>query len=423
MKNLTELQGSPALILIAGLCLGSAAAESVSGNDTWLQWRGPDRTGILSSAEWPDSLKDDVLSTAWRVQLSPSYSGPLVTADRIFVTETRGKKEEVVLALDRETGREIWSASWPGAMSVPFFAASNGSWIRSTPTLDAGDLFVAGMRDVLVCLDSKDGKIKWKVDFRETLSTPLPSFGCVCSPLVDGEAVYIQAGGGFVKLDRATGDVIWRTLNDGGGMSGGAFSSPVITEIAGRRQAIVQTRSHLTGVDLQDGKRLWSVSVQAFRGMNILTPIVIGDRIFTSTYGGGSFMYEVSQSGDGQFSVRQLWRNKVQGYMSSPVVVDGHIYLHLRNQRFACLDIATGKDRWITQPFGKYWSLIASDNQILALDERGELLLIEASPAEFKLVDRRKISSEPTWAHVALVGDEIIVRELQGLMSLKWQKK
>jgi len=399
------------------------AAAPVYGSDTWLQWRGPERTGILNSQTWPDSLQDDTLKTMWRVPLGPSYSGPLVTADRIFVTETRDREKEVVVALDRKTGSRIWSTSWPGAMSVPFFAASNGSWIRSTPTLHQGDLYVAGMRDVLVCLDAAGGQIKWQVDFREALNSPLPSFGCVCSPLVDGEAVYIQAGGGFVKLDRSTGDVIWKSLNDGGGMTGGAFSSPVIAEVAGRRQAIVQTRSKLTGVDLETGERLWSVSVQAFRGMNILTPTVIGDQIFTSSYGGGSFLYEVRQSADGQFSVRQMWRNKVQGYMSSPVVVDGHIYLHLRNQRFACLEIATGEERWITQPFGKYWSLIASDHRILALDERGELLLIQANPAEFELIDRRRISSQPTWAHVALAGDEILVRELQGLMSLQWQEQ
>jgi len=399
------------------------AAAPVYGSGTWLQWRGPERTGILNSQTWPDSLQDDTLKTMWRVPLGPSYSGPLVTADRIFVTETRDREKEVVVALDRKTGSRIWSTSWPGAMSVPFFAASNGSWIRSTPTLHQGDLYVAGMRDVLVCLDAAGGQIKWQVDFREALNSPLPSFGCVCSPLVDGEAVYIQAGGGFVKLDRSTGDVIWKSLNDGGGMTGGAFSSPVIAEVAGRRQAIVQTRSKLTGVDLETGERLWSVSVQAFRGMNILTPTVIGDQIFTSSYGGGSFLYEVRQSADGQFSVRQMWRNKVQGYMSSPVVVDGHIYLHLRNQRFACLEIATGEERWITQPFGKYWSLIASDHRILALDERGELLLIQANPAEFELIDRRRISSQPTWAHVALAGDEILVRELQGLMSLQWQEQ
>ena len=51
---------------------------------------------------------------------------------------------------DAETGKELWRAQWPGAMAVPFFAMSNGSWIRATPAYDGESLYVAGMRDVLV---------------------------------------------------------------------------------------------------------------------------------------------------------------------------------------------------------------------------------------------------------------------------------
>ncbi|MFP6762763.1 MAG: hypothetical protein VB858_04070, partial [Planctomycetaceae bacterium] len=103
--------------LLAGIVSLHGIVGSADGSETWLQWRGPQRTGILDSQVWPDSLQKETLKTTWRVALGPSYSGPLVTADRIFVTETRAKKQEVVVALDRKTGSEIWSTSWPGAMS------------------------------------------------------------------------------------------------------------------------------------------------------------------------------------------------------------------------------------------------------------------------------------------------------------------
>ena len=38
-------------------------------------------------------------------------------------------------------------------------------------------------------------------------------------------------------------------------------------------------------------------------------------------------------------------------------------------------------------PYGKYWSLVANEGQILALDERGDLLLINANPKSFYLID------------------------------------
>jgi len=400
--------------VFAARSFSSASAES------WTQWRGPDRTGLLTGQNWPQKISDGRLKSKWQTPLDSSYSSPLVTEDRVFVTETRDQKTEVVRALSRETGKELWSTEWPGAMTVPFFAAANGSWIRATPALKGDDLFVAGIRDVLVCLDANNGSIKWKVDFVEATGSQLPTFGCACSPLVDKDAVYIQAGGGFAKLDRADGRVVWTTLQDGGGMGGSAFSSPIIATIAGHRQAVVQTRSKLAGVDLKSGTELWSIPVEAFRGMNILTPTVIGNRIFTSSYGGGSFLFEVAGSMDDGFKVSQIWRNKVQGYMSSPVVIDGHVYLHLRNQRFACIDLSTGKDKWITEPFGKYWSLIAADDRILALDERGELLLIHANPEKFDLIDRQKVSENPTWAHLAIADGQLFIRELQSMHVLDW---
>ena len=404
-----------AIVVVSLLCVTSHTIAE----DHWAEWRGPSRDGLVSGQPWPSQLSVDALQQRWSVELGPGYSGPLVSGDRVFVTETRDQKDEVVRALKRETGEVLWSVSWPGAMTVPFFAASNGSWIRSTPTLDGDDLFVAGMRDLLVCLDAGTGRERWRVDFVETLKTPLPSFGCVCSPLVDGDAVYLQAASGFVKLDRETGKVIWRTLDDGGGMLGSAFSSPVIVVLGGYRQAVVQTRSKLAGVDLDSGEVLWSIEVEAFRGMNILTPTVIGNRVFTSTYGGGSYLFDVAGSVKDGFRITQLWRNKVQGYMSSPVVIDGHVYLHLRNQRFACIDLKTGKERWISQPFGKYWSMIAQGNQILALDEQGELLLIAASPDELKILDRHRVTEQPAWAHLALAGQDIVVRDQSNVQVLR----
>jgi outer membrane protein assembly factor BamB len=402
-------------------CVACTLIADVQAEE-WLQWRGPARTGVVSNQNWPDTLAAGELDSGWRVKLGPGYSGPLVTEDRVYVTETRGQKDEVVRALDRTTGEEVWAVDWAGSMSVPFFAAANGSWIRSTPTLDGDDLFVAGIRDVLVCLNAETGEVKWKVDLVKDTGASLPSFGCVCSPLVDEGHVYMQAGGGFVKLDRTDGGIVWRSVGDGGGMFGSAFSSPVIATIAGLRQAVVQTRKQLCGVDLQRGKVLWSQDIEAFRGMNILTPTVIGNRVFTSSYGGGSFLFEVTGSVEDGFKASQLWRNKVQAYMSSPVVIDGFVYLHLRNQRFACIDLETGKEAWITTPFGKYWSLIAAGDRILALDERGELLLIRANPEKFDLIDRREISTRPTWAHVAVAGDQVFVRELEAISVFNWKQ-
>jgi hypothetical protein len=167
--------GASVFICLA-LVLGSAAT-TVSAADsavTWPQWRGPSRDGqAAATPAWPDRIDEATLVKKWRVELGPSYSGPIVSDDRVFVTETRGKKNEVVQALSRADGKVLWSAEWPGSMSVPFFAWENGEWIRATPAFDGESLFVAGMRDVLVCLDAANGK-----DVGESISSSGSSRRC-----------------------------------------------------------------------------------------------------------------------------------------------------------------------------------------------------------------------------------------------------
>jgi outer membrane protein assembly factor BamB len=396
----------------------ATGAETLS-QDAWPQWRGPQRDGRIAAAEWPADLSEAHLTASWSVPMGPGYSGPIVAGNRVFVTETRDEKYEVTRALDRVTGEQIWQAEWEGAMKVPFFAAANGSWIRATPALDGERLYVAGMKDILVCLDATSGELLWKVDFVAALESTLPDFGFSSSPLVVDDHVYVQAGQGFVKLDKRSGEIVWRTLADDAGTNGSAFSSPTYAVIAGVPQLVVQTRATLAGVAPDDGAVLWSRDITAFRGMNILTPTVVGDAVFTSSYGGRSLMLRISRDGT-NWNVDDSWDQKSQGYMSSPVVVADNIYLHLRNQRFTCLDANTGEQRWTTKPFGKYWSIVANGQKLLALDENGELLLINASPEAFELIDRRQVADD-AWAHVAVVGNDVFVRDLEAMKRFEWK--
>ena len=333
---------SHSALLVAITCAANAASAVDSD---WSQWRGPARDGQFLGPAWPEKLDTNHLQPVWRTELQPSYSGPIISGDRVFTTETKDKKFEVVTAFDRNSGKELWLTKWEGAIKVPFFARSNGDWIRATPACDGERLYVAGMRDVLVCLDAQTGKELWRFDFVKKLQTAMPDFGSVCSPLVNGNFVYVQAGASFVKLDKITGEIVWRTLTDKGGMSGGVFSSPAFVELAGKKQLVVQTREKLAGVNPADGRVLWEQPVKAFRGMNILTPMAYKDTLFASTYGGKTIGFKVTQADD-KFTVTESWRHKSQGYMSTPVIIAGVAYHHLKSQRFMAIDVETGQELW-----------------------------------------------------------------------------
>jgi len=413
MNSITTFTTALALFLSFLL---PAAAQSA---DTWPQWRGVDRTGEVKGPAWPADLEG--VKEQWTVALAEGYPGPIVSKDKVFTVETKAKKDEIVRAFDRKTGKQLWEHSWAGSMKVPFFAAANGSWVRSTPAYDDGKLYVGGIQDVLVCLDAETGKPVWTVDFKKRFKSKQPSFGMVCSPMVIGDHVYIQAGGGFCKLDKKTGKTVWRGMDDGGGMFGSAFSSPILATINGREQLVVQTRTLLGGVDPETGKALWAKKIEAFRGMNILTPSVLDDKVFTSSYGGGSFMVDLSKSKDDKISPTFEWQNKTEAYMSTPIVVDGHAYMHLRNERMICMDLESGETKWKSpKAMGKYMSMAQQGNKILALTERGQLHLINATKQKLDIVSSKKVSQQQTWGHVAVAGNQIFVRELKGLKVFVW---
>ena len=111
-----------------------------------------------------------------------------------------------------------------------------------------------------------------------------------------------------------------------------------------------------------------------FRGMNILTPSVYEDGVFTSSYKNRTFYYKIEKS-DREWRVRETWTTRAQGYMSSPLLIAGYAYLHLGNGRFCCIDLKSGDEKWRTTPFGEYWSMIANRDRILRSRSEGALRL------------------------------------------------
>ncbi len=63
---------------------------------------------------------------------------------------------------------------------------------------------------------------------------------------------------------------------------------------------------------------------------------------------------------------------------------------------------------------------MANGDKLLALDERGDLYLIRLDPEQFHLLDSRKVT-ENCWAHLAVAGEDVFVRDLAGLTAYRWR--
>jgi outer membrane protein assembly factor BamB len=347
-----------------------------------------------------------------------------VLADRVIVTETVEEKFEVVRALERTTGKELWTARWEGGQKVNELGKPRGEWIRATPATDGKAVYVAGMRDLLVCLEATDGKERWRVDFVKEFGAPLPMFGMASSPQVDGDAVYTLAAAGVVRVNTKTGKVDWRTLTDAPKEEGGATSSVLVATVAGRKMVVALNRKTLALLDPESGKILWKQATPAYRNTTTLTPVQLGDSsLFISMIAGRSMRFDVSVDGD-KVTAKRTWDVSQVSYMSTPVRVGEHLYAHLETRRFACLEAKTGRVKWTSdQTFGEYWSMAVRGERILALDQKGTLYLIRPTPEKFDLIDQRKISEVDTWAHLAVCADEVFVRDLKGLTVYHWNGK
>ncbi len=259
-------------ISLAGLC----AAD-------WPQWRGPERTGHTAEP-LPATLPAEA-PVRWRLSVGHGYASPVVASGRVVFLDDVGGME-TAHAVDAVTGRRLWSTALGESFADEFEPGP-----RCTPVVSGDRVFAQTAKGELRCLRLDDGRTVWRTNFadfgvvwnseRNTGLGAANRRGNTGSPIVRGDRVLVQVGStqgaSIVAFEAATGRELWRSQNDQT-----TYSSPAIATLAGRPQLVVQTRTELVGLNPEYGTVLWRQPVEAFRGMNILTPTVVGNRVMTS---------------------------------------------------------------------------------------------------------------------------------------------
>src|SRR5690606_26319352 len=64
----------------------SANAPRPDGLD-WPQWRGAQRDGVWRETGIREKFEQDTIPLRWSVPIGPGYSGPTVSAGRVYVTD------------------------------------------------------------------------------------------------------------------------------------------------------------------------------------------------------------------------------------------------------------------------------------------------------------------------------------------------
>jgi hypothetical protein len=101
-------------------------------------------------------------------------------------------------------------------------------------------------------------------------------------------------------------------------------------------------------------------------------------------------------------------------YMSSPVSIGGRMvgFTSKRSGQLFALDPATGKTLWLGEPRqGDNAALIAAGDQLLVQNVAGELAIGPVDGSGWKPTKRYTVADSATWAHPALIGNRILVKD------------
>ena len=389
----------------------AGAGTSVRPRGYWPDFRGPNRDGRYDETAIRTDWPKDGLPRMWKQPIGLGYASFVVADGRAFTIEQR-RRQEVVSAYDVETGRELWTHGWDAS----FVESQGGDGPRATPTYDDGRIYALGALGELRCLDAPSGALVWRRNILADSDAPNLSWGVAGSPLIVDDKVIVLPGGSrgqsVVAYRRTTGEPVWKSLDDRQ-----AYTSPMLVTLGGVRQILVVTAERAVGLTVDQGRLLWEYPWVTQMGISVAQPLVLGnDRVFLSAgYGHGAAVFEVTRTGD-SFSTRAVWENtRMKNKFTSSVLHQGYIY-GLDEAILACLDAATGEQKWKGGRYG-YGQIVLAGDRLIVLAENGEVALVKATPERFDEVAKFQAIEGKSWNHPVIADGRLLVRNIQEMAA------
>jgi len=406
-------------VLVAAF-VGWAGCVSIAAD--WPQWRGPDRDGVSKETGLLEAWPEGGPKLLWqRDGLGKGMASVAINGGRIYTLGLVDGRTRLI-AVSEKDGGPIWTADvGPGN--------PNG-----TPTVAGGLVYAVGREGDLVCCDAATGAEKWRRSFPADFGGQMMSgWGYSESPLVDGDRLVCTPGSAdavIVALDALSGAVVWKSpapADWGGdrGKDGAGYSSIVVSHAAGVKQYVQLTGRGVVSVAADDGRVLWTYNRVANGTANIPTPIVKDDLVFCSSgYGTGSALLRVKRADGGPAAeeVYFLGPKELQNHHGGMIRVGDHIYCgHGHNNGFPmCVEMATGKRTWEEQRGAGTGSaaVVYADGRLYFRYESGEMALVAADPAGYRLVSHFTLASVKgkSWPHPVIAGGRLFIRDQESLL-------
>jgi hypothetical protein len=112
-----------------------------------------------------------------------------------------------------------------------------------------------------------------------------------------------------------------------------------------------------------------------------------------------------------------VWKNvAMANHFSTCVLFQGHLY-GFSNDRFRCVEFATGKVKWDKPGLGR-GSLIVADGHLIALGDQGTLVLAEARSDKYVEKARWTPLSGTCWSVPVLAHGKLYLRNEHKMMAV-----
>ncbi len=359
---------------IALMTLGMTAATiPISGNvraepdPGWNRWRGPLQSGV-GFERYAGKPADGALREVWSAEIA-GRGAPVVHGGRVYSIGYEGTGadlREFVECRQVADGKLVWRQGFNDFISDTIYSRYGiGSPIVDPETGRVYALLASGL---FTCFDA-DGKPLWQHSLMESVGRLTFPNGRTGSPVLEGDLAIVRGittnwgkqgppRDRFYAFDKTTGEQVWVSA-PGVKPRDSSYSTPFLDTRYGRRVFYAGTGcGNIVAVSALDGKPLWRF--QMSKGGVNSSPIVHNGTIICihgkenldTTEEGRMVAIRIPRElpADGSQLVlgkeSEVWRNPLNHFTSSPVLVRNRVYQLNKTGELNCVDGDTGAVVW-----------------------------------------------------------------------------
>ena len=390
--------------------------QNIVRAENWPGWRGPNGDGTSSEINLPVKW-DSTTNVMWKVPVPGiGYASPIVWGDRLFtVTAMTETHEKQLLCYDTKTGNLLWQVT---VLKSPLESKHNdNSFASGTPVTDGSSVYISLLDgdSVVVAAYDFNGKQLW-IKRPGTYSSP---HGYSVSPILYKDKVIINEdskGDAFVAaLSRTDGHTLWKTKFDKRSHS---FSTPLIRDIAGKKQMIVCGNMEVASFNPDDGSRYWFSTGPS---EDFASSPVYNEQsglVLISSGWPKRIIYALKPDGSGDITNTHIAWQATDGafYVPSPVTVGPYLITTSTNGSVNCIEAATGKIFWKENLGKQYGSAVLAGGLVYMPSDQGTITVIKPG-ATYETIAKNNIG-ETLLASPAISNGMIYLRSTSHLFCI-----